>query len=168
MLWLKICSTDHNEILPTSWQCYCHAVCKILFWLAEYIMNKSITKFHWISNSIEISLVGWTPGLIISWLIIRGYLIHDNNDNTENKRLSIWQLCHYWWHCKLSFWQLAVPPVMTKLSNWLLFFQWMFEQRSGFVIIRHPILSLLWKFVRILMVLQYNLTVYVNQKAKRY
>ena len=37
---------------------------------------------------------------------------------TENKRSSIWQLCRYWWHRKLSFRQLAVPPVTTKLSNW--------------------------------------------------
>ena len=36
----------------------------------------------------------------------------------ENKRLSIWQCCHHWWHRKLSFWQLMVPPRMTKLSNW--------------------------------------------------
>ena len=34
------------------------------------------------------------------------------------KRLSIWQLCHDCWHCKLSLRQLMVPPVTTKLSNW--------------------------------------------------
>ena len=38
--------------------------------------------------------------------------------STENKRSSSWQLCHHWWHCKLSLWQLTVPPVTTKLSNW--------------------------------------------------
>ena len=40
---------------------------------------------------------------------------------TENKRLSIWQLCRHWWHPKLSLIQLMVPPVMTKLSNWQIF-----------------------------------------------
>ena len=28
-----------------------------------YVMNKNITKFHWISNSIKISLVGRALGL---------------------------------------------------------------------------------------------------------
>ena len=37
---------------------------------------------------------------------------------TENKRSSIWELCRHWWHRKLSKWQLTVPPVTTKLSNW--------------------------------------------------
>ena len=37
---------------------------------------------------------------------------------TENKRSSIWQLCRHWWHRKLSLWQLAVPPITTKLSTW--------------------------------------------------
>ena len=55
--------TDHNKILHMSWQCYWHEVCKILLWSAKYVMNKSITNFHWISNSIEISFVGWAPDL---------------------------------------------------------------------------------------------------------
>ena len=37
---------------------------------------------------------------------------------TENKRSSIWQLCRHWWHRKLLKWQLTVPPMRTKLSNW--------------------------------------------------
>ena len=61
MLWFKICFTDHNEILLTSRQYYCHDVCKISLWSAECVMNKSIVKFHWISNLIEISLVGQVP-----------------------------------------------------------------------------------------------------------
>ena len=36
----------------------------------------------------------------------------------ENKRLLILQLCRHWWYRKLSIWQLAAPPVTTKLSNW--------------------------------------------------
>ena len=62
VLWFEMFSTDHNEILHMSRQCYCHDVCKILLWWVEYVLNKSITKFHWISNLIEISLVGQVPG----------------------------------------------------------------------------------------------------------
>ena len=36
---------------------------KFLLLSVEYIMNKSITKFNWILKSIEISLVGWAPGV---------------------------------------------------------------------------------------------------------
>ena len=63
VLWLKMCSIDHNEILYKSRQCYCHDVPKILLWSAEYVMNKSIAKLHWIFNSIKMSLVGLGPGL---------------------------------------------------------------------------------------------------------
>ena len=62
VLWFKMCSTDHNEILHMSWQCYCRDVCKISFWSAEYVLNKSIANIHSISNSIEISLVGRALG----------------------------------------------------------------------------------------------------------
>ena len=55
-------SADRNRILHTSWQCSCRDVCKISLWLAEYLMNKTITKFHCISNSIKTSLVGQAPG----------------------------------------------------------------------------------------------------------
>ena len=34
--------------------------------------------------------------------------------------LSYCQLCHHWWHCRLSWRQPAVPPVMTNLSSWQL------------------------------------------------
>ena len=37
---------------------------------------------------------------------------------TENWELSKCQLCHHWWHCSLSKWQPAVPPVMTRLASW--------------------------------------------------
>ena len=59
--WFKTCSTNHKEILHTSRQLHCCDMCKILLWLAEHVMNKSITKFHWISNFIELSLVGRAP-----------------------------------------------------------------------------------------------------------
>ena len=40
------------------------------------------------------------------------YQTHDwSYISTWGKRLSVWQLCPHWWNCKLSQWQLAVPPV---------------------------------------------------------
>ena len=48
VLWFKMHSTDHNEILHTSRQLHCPDMCKLPFW---------------ISNSIEIPLVGWRPVL---------------------------------------------------------------------------------------------------------
>ena len=44
--------------------------------------------------------------------------------STENKRLSIWQLCRCWWHRKLALRQLTVPQGTTKLSNWQPFDIW--------------------------------------------
>ena len=63
MLWYKMYSTDHNEILHTSRQCYCRDVCKISLWSVEQILNYSTPNFDQISNSIEIPLVGQAPGL---------------------------------------------------------------------------------------------------------
>ena len=57
VLWFKMCATDHNEILHASRQCHCRDVCKILLWLAECVMNKSLAKFYWTS------LVGRAPGV---------------------------------------------------------------------------------------------------------
>ena len=34
-----------------------------------------------------------------------------------NHELSWCQLCHQWWHCRLSLWQPAVPPVATILHH---------------------------------------------------
>ena len=52
---MKFC-TRHNSV--TIVKC-----AKFLLWLVEYVMNKSITKFNWISNSIKILVVGRAPGL---------------------------------------------------------------------------------------------------------
>ena len=30
------------------------------------------------------------------------------------------QICHHWWHRRLSLWQPSVPPVTTKLVSWRL------------------------------------------------
>ena len=61
MLWFKTCSNDHNKILHMSQQCYCRDMCKISSWSIQYVMYKNIINFRWISNSIEISLVGQAP-----------------------------------------------------------------------------------------------------------
>ena len=55
VLWFKIWSTNHNKILRTSRQCYCREVCKISLWSVEYVMNKSIRRLHWISNSLSVA-----------------------------------------------------------------------------------------------------------------
>ena len=54
-----MCATNHSEILHMPRQLHCYDVCKILLWSAEYVINKSITKFHYSSNLIKILLVGW-------------------------------------------------------------------------------------------------------------
>ena len=65
VLFFKICSTDHNKILHMSRQLLCCDVCKISLWLVEYFLNQSTVNFDRISNLIEISLVGWPPGLYL-------------------------------------------------------------------------------------------------------
>ena len=39
VLWLRLYSTDHNEILYTSQQCNCCDVCEIPLWPVERILN---------------------------------------------------------------------------------------------------------------------------------
>ena len=39
VLWFKMCSTDHIEILHMSRQWSCREVCKISLWLVKYISN---------------------------------------------------------------------------------------------------------------------------------
>ena len=62
-LHIKICSTDHNEMLHTSRQLHCRDVWRISSWLVEFILNKNTANFVRISNSIEISLVGRGHGI---------------------------------------------------------------------------------------------------------
>ena len=45
VLWFKVFSTNHHEILHTPRQCYCRDVCKMSWWSIEYAANKSITNF---------------------------------------------------------------------------------------------------------------------------
>ena len=70
------------------------------------------------------SLYKWPIACL--WVSSRSYLYSIFGfEDTENKRLSIWQLCHYWWHRKLSEWQLTVPPVTDKVVKLTTFcFQW--------------------------------------------
>ena len=39
VLWFKMYSTDHNEILHTSRQCKCRDVCKISLLSVKHILN---------------------------------------------------------------------------------------------------------------------------------
>ena len=39
VLWFKMYSTDHNEILHTSRQCNCPDMYKISLWSVEHILN---------------------------------------------------------------------------------------------------------------------------------
>ena len=40
---------------------------------------------------------------------------------TESKEFCWCQLCHHWWHQRLSLWQPQVPPMMTRMeSDWQL------------------------------------------------
>ena len=87
-----------------SWQRRNNTVNGYILWLQ--IIQTSVHDIK--SNTqvcIEISIKSYTSHIY--------YVIH-----TENKTLSIWQLCRDWWHRKLSLRQLTVPPVTTKLSNW--------------------------------------------------
>ena len=54
--------TDHNESLHMSRQLHCRDMCKISLWLVEYILKQSTANSGWISNLIEISLVGQVHG----------------------------------------------------------------------------------------------------------
>ena len=73
VLWFKMCSVDHNEILHKSRQCFCRNKCKILLWSAECITNKkNHYKIFLNLNSIEIS-VGQAPKAI-SW---KGLWVHN-------------------------------------------------------------------------------------------
>ena len=63
VLLFKMCSTDHNEILQTSRQCNCKQ--KFIVISGAYF-KEGTPNFDRISNSIEIPLVGRTPGHNIS------------------------------------------------------------------------------------------------------
>ena len=64
VLWLKIFSTDHNEILHTSRQLH---VCRISLWSDEHFLNQRTPNFDRISNSVEIPLLLRAPGIRHIW-----------------------------------------------------------------------------------------------------
>ena len=76
---------------------------------------------------------------------------------TENKRSSIWQLCHHWWHRKLSEWHGATDPQvwyqsifhtiteMTILSCWWNFRHWLQPKLSKWQLWTQPIMKIWWK-----------------------
>ena len=39
VLWFKMYSIDHNDILHTLRQCHCRDVCKISLWSVKHILN---------------------------------------------------------------------------------------------------------------------------------
>ena len=82
-----------SPVVKYAWQPFCLLDC--LEVLVAYELGNV-----WNLNSLGTGRVKW------------------NFTCTKNKGSSIWQLCHHWWHRKLSLRQLTVPPVMTKLSNW--------------------------------------------------
>ena len=53
-----------------------------------------------------------------SWKKVHGFWMA--TAFTENQKFSWCQLCHHWWHWRLSVWQPPVLPVMTKLASWQL------------------------------------------------
>ena len=55
---------------------------------------------------------------IINCLRYQFYIRCKNITALKNKQPSIWQLCHHWWHRKLSLRQLKAPQITKKLSNW--------------------------------------------------
>ena len=76
--------TNHNGLLYMSRQCYFRDVCKITSWSAEYVMFKSTTKLHSISNSVGIPLVGRPPDLAQFWYQLC-YLCLQRKDCVQKK-----------------------------------------------------------------------------------
>ena len=83
----------------------------------DWYRHASLPSVHFIWKNIDDKywsvIAPLTLALGIIWICFC--------NNTENRELSWCQLCHNWWHCRLSLWQAAVPPVMTKLASWWLF-----------------------------------------------
>ena len=113
-----MCSTDHNKILHMSQQYYCHDMCKISLWLAKYVMNKSISKFHWILNSIEILLVGQAPGIIDIFLSSTLYL-RIQLMLSQHKVLLVSNFIHVYWHYMLYDFLLIPSTVSKQLASYL-------------------------------------------------
>ena len=66
--------------------------------------------------------------VLLRSVLLRSYF-HSLPSTNENKLSSIWQL--YRRHRKLSKWQLPVPPVTIKLSNWRSFVVFCALHRQG-------------------------------------
>ena len=61
MLLFTLYSANHNKIMHMSRQYNCRDMYKISLWSIEHILNQNTTNFDQISNSAEISLLGWVP-----------------------------------------------------------------------------------------------------------
>ena len=75
VLWFKVCSTNHKEILYMSRQWNCRDICTISLWSAEYVMNKSITKFQWISILIEMIIHATGAWYVQKFVAISSFMI---------------------------------------------------------------------------------------------
>ena len=104
VLWFEIYKTNRKQILHTSQQCDCRDLCKMLMWFAKYVMNKSITKFHWILNSIVILFVGQPPvigtfevcsGVHRNYQWSKQYISWWNEMNDHSYNISV-MICMIW------------------------------------------------------------------------
>ena len=82
VIWFRMYSTDHNEILRTSRQCNCNCrdVCKISLWSVEHILSWNtplfLTNFEFDRNidsgTGASSVIGWWHHDSTQWWIIYG------------------------------------------------------------------------------------------------
>ena len=79
VLWFKVHSTNHNEILHTSRQLHCRDVCKISLWSVQHILNQSTPNFYRISNLMELLGAWWwlTTSLAPNHYMTQCWLIDD-------------------------------------------------------------------------------------------
>ena len=104
VLWFKICSTDHKEILYTSRQLHRREVCEISFCSVKHVLNQNTPNVYRISNSIEIPLVGPAPGLRIGSLVISLIVLHSTRMHIWHRlthtlrmaRIYVMKLCQHW------------------------------------------------------------------------
>ena len=106
--------TGHNLILHGSWQC----MCKISLWSVVYILKHSTSNLGWISNSIEILLVGRVPDLHSEcWIIC---VISDNlevkvtNDRVHRKSSAYWLTCATVYKSVTNVW----PGMVSQFEEW--------------------------------------------------
>ena len=97
-----------------------------LAWMSNYIPHKNMVAITYPCQNLDLFISCYQGHFITTLEIIVPVII------TEHKRWSIWKLCHHWLHCKLSWWQLTMSSVRSKLSNRLSFIfgdkNWLYPQ----------------------------------------